>query len=227
MKLISINGLEVEVLRKNNKNMYLRVLPPEGKVRVSAPRRTSEAVVRSFILSKMAWIEGQIQRQRRYTPVANPQYVSGETHYLWGEPYILERRDNTQDRRNLLSRQGERLILELTGPATAEQCAVLLNNWYRRELKNQIPDLMAFYQEKMGVRANSWQIKNMRTKWGTCNITDRRIWLNLQLAKKPPECLEYIIVHELCHLMEKRHSPVFKALLDRYFSAWREAELLL
>jgi predicted metal-dependent hydrolase len=214
-----INDLEVEILRKKNKNMHLYVLPPDGAVRVSAPLKSDDETIRLFVLTKMGWIKSQIEKYKNQIRQSSREYVTGESHYLWGRRYRLKVIEALKTKG--LSIQSNTLIFIVRSQATREQRETIFNKWYRKELKAKIPYLMDLWQERVGVCTSSWQVKKMRTKWGTCNVAEKRIWLNLQLAKKPVECLEYIIVHELCHLIQKNHSSAFTDLMDKHLPGWQ------
>lgn len=202
--------------------MHLYVLPPDGKVRVSAPQNIDDETIRLFVLTKMGWVKSQIRKFTSQPRQSVRQYVTGESHYLWGRRYRLKVIESARTKG--LSIQSDALVLNVHRQSTVEQREALFNEWYRKELKSKIPNLIGLWQERIGVELSSWQVKNMRTKWGTCNVKDRRIWLNLQLAKKPVECLEYIIVHELCHLIQKDHSHAFTELMDRYLPGWQATQ---
>jgi predicted metal-dependent hydrolase len=220
-----VNDITVEILKKNNKNLHLYVLPPDGKVRVSAPYAMKDETIQSFVLTKMGWVKNQIQKFKNQLRQTERQYVTGESHYLWGRRYRLK----------LLPTTGASFVSIVSGDmrlyarkgATAQQKDAVITEWYRERIKAKIPALMDEWQQRIGVIAPHWQVKNMRTRWGTCNAVKKRIWINLQLAKKPVECLEYVIVHELCHLLEKNHGHTFVALMDRHLPGWQATRKLL
>jgi len=214
-----INDLEVEILRKNNKNMHLYVLPPNGAVRVSAPLQSNDETIRLFVLTKMGWIKNQIEKYKNQIRQSGREYVTGESHYLWGRRYRLKVIESSKTKG--LTIQSGTLIFVVGNRTTQKRREAIFNEWYRKALKTKIPSLIDLWHQRIGVCAPSWKVKNMRTKWGTCNVPERRIWLNLQLAKKPVECLEYIIVHELCHFIQKNHSPAFSGLMDKYLPGWQ------
>jgi predicted metal-dependent hydrolase len=201
------------------KNMYIRVLPPDGRVRISAPRRTPDAVLRSFAAARLEWIHKHLHNlQARPRPAAR-QFVSGEIHQVWGRPCRLEVLPASG--RGRVSLAGDSLIIQAPADSGAEKRAGLLNDWYRAELRQAAPALLEKWQQVVGVRAAEWRSRNMRTRWGSCNPRRKRIWLNLQLAAKPPECLEYVIVHELVHLLEIRHNDRFHGFMDKFYPNWR------
>lgn len=217
---ITISGIDIELVRKDIKNIHLGVYPPSGRVRIAAPARMDEASIRLFAISKLSWIrkhQKNFSEQRRETP---REFVSGESHYFLGHRYLLQVIEHTGNNRVHL-RNKKYMDLYVKPGATLEQRGRALREWYRRELKKLVPPLIAKWEEVVGVKVEDWGVKQMRTKWGTCNIEARRIWLNLELAKKPVGCLEYIIAHELVHLHERNHTARFVALMDRFMPNWR------
>ena len=223
---ISVNGIDVQIVRKDIKNLHLAVYPPDGRVRVAVPEHVTDDNIRLAVISKLAWIKRQQQDFKDQPRQSERQYVSGECHYFLGKKYRLEliEREGKPDIKLLKS---GKLKLYVKQGATLETKETLLNEWYRTELKKRIPDLLAKWQPVIGKKANEWGIKKMKTKWGSCNIEKRRIWLNLELAKKPPECLEYILVHELIHLHERHHNERFKERLEKALPNWRTRQKTL
>ena len=222
---ITVAEIPIEVNKKNIKNLHLSVLPPDGKVRVSAPKTFSDESIVMFIKTKLSWIRKQqkvFENQPRQT---EREYVSGETLYLWGKQYFLE--VNYSYKGNSLVLEGNKAILTVRKESTAKQRENYVNEWYRTHLKEEISILLPKWEKATGLYCSSWQTKYMVTKWGTCNTNTKKIWLNLQLAKKPIECLEYVILHELAHLKVKDHGPQFVAILDEYMPFWRERKKLL
>lgn len=218
---IQIANIEVDIVRKAIKNMHLAVYPPTGRVRLAAPSHTDSEVIRLFAISKLGWIKKHIknfQNQDRETP---REYISGESHYLFGQRYLLNVIE--RDGFNKVEYKNNRQINLYVRPgATLEEKAKVLKEWYRKQLKAVVPDMIAKWEAVIGVKADSWGVKQMKTKWGACNIEDKRIWLNLQLAKKPKICLEYIIVHELVHLLERHHNDQFIAYMNQFMPNWRQ-----
>jgi hypothetical protein len=214
-----ISDIEIEVIKKNIKNMHLSVLPPEGRVRISAPMNTKDQAIELFAISKIGWIKKQIAKFENQPRQSEREYVSGESHYLWGRRYRMEVKYTKTA--NNVEVKGNRLILTVRKESTKQQRERVMNEWYRAEIKAKLPELFNEWEDKIGVRANSIRVKNMRTRWGTCNVKDKRVWINLQLAKKPVECLEYVIAHELVHLLEKNHTPVFIEYMDKFMPNWR------
>jgi Predicted metal-dependent hydrolase len=217
---LHIANLDIEVIRKDIKNMHLAVYPPTGRVRIAAPSSTDDEVIRLFAVSKLAWIKRHIKNfkaQARETP---RDFVSGESHYFQGRRYLINVIEH--DGRNKVEIKNHKEInLFAKAGASKEEKAKVLKEWYRKELKAQIPEIIEKWEKVMGVKAQAWGVKHMRTKWGTCNTSEKRIWINLELAKKPKNCLEYIIVHELVHLLERSHNDRFIALMNKFMPKWR------
>lgn len=220
MENLTINDIEVEIQKKNIKNLHLSVLPPKGKVRVSAPDSMNDDAIRIFIITKIGWIKKQQEKYKNQLRQCEREYVSGESVYLWGKRYRLDVVYSNVC--NNVKIKGNKLIFQVREASTTEQRENVLNDWYRKNIKEEIPQLLEKWQKTIGVTASDWGVKNMKTRWGTCNIGDKRIWLNLQLVKKPFECLEYVIVHELVHLLEKNHNKIFISYMDEFLPNWRK-----
>lgn len=216
---MEISGVKIEVIKKKIKNIHLSVLPPLGRVRISAPIGTNDETIKLFAIKKIGWIKKQIQKYKNQPRQSEREYVSGESHYLWGRRYRLELKYTKKA--NKVETKGSKLVLTVREASTQEQREKIMNEWYRAELKAKLPALIEKWEKIIGVKINDFGVKNMRTKWGTCNVKDKRIWINLQLAKKPVACLEYIVVHELVHLLEKNHTPVFIEYMDKFLPGWR------
>lgn len=219
MIVMEISGIKIEVIKKKIKNMHLSVLPPLGRVRISAPIGTNDETIKLFAIQKIGWIKKQIQKFESQPRQSEREYVSGESHYLWGRRYRLELKYTKKA--NKVETKGNKLVLTVREASTQEQREKIMNEWYRAELKAKLPALIEKWEKIIGVKTNDFGVKNMRTRWGTCNVKDKRIWINLQLAKKPVACLEYIVVHELVHLLEKNHTPVFIEYMDKFLPGWR------
>ncbi|MEL7195968.1 MAG: SprT family zinc-dependent metalloprotease [Bacteroidota bacterium] len=216
---LTIANIHIDVNRKNIKNIHLSVNPPDGGVRISAPVHTDPEVIRLFAISKLAWIKKHIkgfQEQQRETPRT---LVNGESHYFQGNRYLLEVVETQGTHRVEIS--GKKLKLFVRPSTSMENRARVLREWYRQYLKQEIPPIIEKWTPIMEVDVKDWGIKLMRTKWGACNVDVGRIWLNLHLAKKPPICLEYIIVHEMVHLLERHHNNHFIALMNHFMPHWR------
>lgn len=222
---MEISGIKIEVQKKNIKNLHLVVAPPEGKVRVSAPMHLSDESVAMFVRTKLGWIKKQQEKFKKQPRQTEREYVSGETLYVWGQQYFL--RVDYSYKGNSLVLEGNEAILTVRKESTASQREAFVNEWYRALLKEKIETYLPKWEKITGLHCDSWQTKYMTTRWGTCNTNTGKIWLNLQLAKKPIECLEYVILHELTHLKVRNHSKEFVALMDQYMPYWREIKKLL
>ncbi len=214
-----VSGIEIEIVKKDIKNMHLNVLPPAGRVRISAPYGTSDDAINLFAVKKISWIKKQVVKYQNQARQTEREYVTGESHYLWGRRYRLEIRHS--NKANNIELKGNKLILTVREKSNMQQRENVINEWYRAELKTKLPALVEKWEEIIGVKANAVGVKNMLTRWGTCNAEAKKILINLQLAKKPLECLEYIIVHELLHLLEKTHTASFVEYMDTYLPNWR------
>ena len=214
---LSVSDIDVEVTRKDIKNMYLRICPPDGRVVVSAPRRMSDADIKSFIVSKLPWI-----REKRAGILAKQQAQASDGHetlLLWGKRYPLSVREG---KRFSLEIEGDEARLTVKAGSSEAEREAYLREWYRAELCREASRLVPIWEARTGLACSEWRTKDMKTRWGTCNTRDKRIWLNVRLAKHPTRCLEYVIVHELSHLVEPSHGPAFKALMDGFMPEWRD-----
>ena len=217
---MNIDGLEIEVERKPIKNMHLSVYPPDGRVHLSVPDYLTDGDARSYVISKWDWIRKQqadIAAQARQTP---REYVSGESHYFFGCRYILTV-EYTVSGANSIEIHGNSMTMRVRQGAGTERKAELMNEWYRAHLKEYISVLMKKWTDKLGEADVSWQIKNMKTLWGSCGAKRRALLFNLELARVPKECIEYVVVHELTHLKVQNHSKLFETLLTQRLPAWR------
>lgn len=217
--IIQVNGVEVTVHRKAVKNLNMRVYPSSGKVNISAPYDFPLKEVENFILSKHQWIQKHLTSYRKTTRTT-PAIVNGEKIPLWGKAYelqILER--NIPPCFSVID--GSLLKMQVRPGTDSAKKAALLKEWYRTEMKREIPLLIKKWEPRMKVKVKEFGVKKMKTRWGTCNIREQRIWLNLELAKKSPQCLEYVVVHEMVHLLERLHSKRFYAFMDHFLPEWR------
>lgn len=224
---LDVGGLSVELVRKRIKNINLSVRGQEGRVRVSAPLRTSEREIRRFVESRLDWIRQHQTRLAALPEAQTLQYKNGELHVFLGRSYRLQ--VDEQSPRAAAARLNGDDVLQLQVPrrASAAQRQALLEAWYREQLCLLIPPLIARYEPIMGVRVAEWRIRKMKTRWGTCNIKARRIWINLELAKLPPDCLEHIVVHEMVHLLERGHNTRFYGFMDQFLPDWRQGRDVL
>jgi predicted metal-dependent hydrolase len=217
---IRVGGINVEVIRKNIKNLHVGVYPPEGRVRVAAPLLVGDEAVRLAVISKLAWIKKQRANFQEQPRQSKREYVPRESHYFFGRRYLLNIMEH-EGRAKVEIRRSRQLDLFVPTGADATQREKVLIEWYRKELKARIPHLIEKWQAVIGVQIADWGVKRMKTKWGSCNIEARRIWVNLELAKKPIQCLEYIVVHEMVHLLERHHNERFAELMDAFMPSWR------
>ena len=220
MHRISVGDMHVDVVRKDIKNLHLGVYPPEGRVRVAAPLRVDDEAVRLAVIEKLPWIRRQQARFLAQERQSQREYAYRETHYFLGRRYLLNVIEH--DGRPRVEVDGkERIDLYVPAGSDAQEREEIMLRWYRKELKALVPPLIDKWQEVIGVRVDDWRIKKMKTRWGSCTTEARRIWLNLELAKKPIPCIEYIIVHELVHLLERNHTDRFRDLMDQFMPQWR------
>lgn len=219
-QVIVISGITVQVIRKEIKNLHLGVYPPEGRVRVAAPAGLSDDAIRLAVISRLGWIQKQQAKFAGQERQSAREYVSGESHYYLGDRYLLNVVYHDGPPAVILRNKTTLDLVVRAGSDTARRERVLLA-WYRAQLKEMIPPLVAKWEAIMGVQVAAWGVKEMKTLWGACNPDARRIWLNLELAKKPAGCVEYIVVHEMAHLLERRHDARFVALMDAFLPQWR------
>jgi hypothetical protein len=217
---ITIHGLPVEVVRKAIKNLHLGVYPPHGRVRVAAPLAISDDAVRLAVVGRLGWIKRQQAKFLSQSRQSQREMVRGESHFFLGRRYRLCVIEHEGAGRVML-RNASTMDIYVRPETSAPQREKILLRWYREQLKALIPPLLEKWQPALGVQLAKWGIKRMKTKWGTCNAEARRIWLNLELAKRPVQCLEYIVVHELAHLLERHHNDRFTGLLDQCLPRWR------
>lgn len=222
---MEVEELEIEVVRKNIKHLYIRVYPPEGKVRVVCPQKLAEATIAQFVKTKTHWIEKQRAKFLVQPPKPALEYVTGENHYFKGDRYCLNVIYHRAAPKVVVEENNLKLYVQ--HGSISEQREQALTKWYRQQLKAELPSLIAKWEQNIGVRINDWGVKKMKTRWGTCNTQARRIWLNLELIKYPTTCLEYVVVHELVHLLERKHNARFKSFMSQFMPLWRfyEAEL--
>jgi predicted metal-dependent hydrolase len=221
-----VRGIKVEVVRKDIKNLHLGVYPPMGRVRVAVPLVISDEAVRLAVIDKLGWIKRQKTKFVLQPRQSQREMVNGESHYFLGKRYRLRVHEIDAPAR-MAVRCIASLDLFVRPGTTAAQRDAVLQRWYRERLKGLMPALLDKWQPILGVQVAHWGIKKMKTKWGSCNTSAKRIWLNLELAKKPAVCLEYIVVHELVHLLERRHSEKFAVLMDSVLPNWRSTRDLL
>ena len=218
-RTINLGDIPVEVVKKDIKNVHLSVHPPSGRVRISAPLRMNLDTIRVFAISKLGWIKQQqkkLREQERETP---REYLERESHYVWGKRYLLKVvESNSAPSVELKHRK---MLLRIRPGATEEKKQAIVEDWYRGQVKQTLPSLIAKWQPLIGVKVRRFFAQKMKTKWGSCRHDSGSIRLNTDLAKKPPQCLEYIVVHEMLHLLEPTHNNRFTALMDQFMPQWR------
>ena len=222
---IKLGDIPVDVVLKDIKNVHLSVHPPSGRVRIAAPEHMNLDTIRVFAVSKLAWIKKQQKKLREQERETFREYLDRESHYVWGKRYLL--RIVEVDAAPAVELKAGSMILRVRPGTSADAKGAIVSKWYREQLKTAIPDLLAKWEPILVVNAQRVFVQKMKTKWGTCNPDGRSIRLNTDLAKKPPPYLEYILVHELTHLLERTHNDRFTALMDQFMPQWRQYRELL
>lgn len=217
--VLDLGELQAEVTRKAIKHVHLSVLPPSGKVRVAAPGAMPLDTIRLFVVSKLGWIRSQQRKLRAQDRETPREFLNKESHYLWGKRYLLEVRH--ADAAPRVSLSPRKLYVHVRPGADQARCAAVLDAWYRQQMRDAVPALLAKWEPLLGVKANRVFVQRMKTKWGSCTPDSGHIRLNTDLAKKPSECLEYIMVHELVHLLEPTHNDRFVAFMNRHLPHWQ------
>ena len=223
--VLDLGELHAEVTRKAIKHVHLSVLPPVGKVRVAAPLSMPLDTIRLFVISKLSWIRSQqrkLQAQERETP---REYLNKESHYLWGKRYLLE--VIHADAAPTVRLTPRKLIMQVRPGSDQARCSEVLDGWYRKQVREAVPALLAKWEPQLNVNVNRVFVQRMKTKWGSCTPESGYIRINTDLAKKPAECLEYIVVHELIHLLEPTHNERFIALMALYMPHWQQLRMQL
>ena len=215
---IHLGDIAVDVIKKDIKNLHLSVHPPTGRVRISAPMRMDLATIRVFAISKLGWIRSHQRRQRAQEREPAREYLNRESHFVWGRRYLLKVIE--ADAAPLIDLRHTAMVLSVRPGADADKRESVLEAWYREQLKSAVPTVVAKWQPLIGVRVRRIFVQRMKTKWGSCSPAAGSIRLNTELAKKPPECLEYIVVHEMAHLLEPTHNTRFLTLMDRFMPKW-------
>lgn len=225
MRQFKLGDIVVDVVQKDIKNLHLSVHPPAGKVRISAPMRMDLNTIRVFAITKLAWIKSQqkkLREQERETP---REYLDRESHYVWGKRYLLKLVE--KDAAPTVELKHNKMILQLRPAASHEKRQEVLDAWYREQLKEVAPALIAKWEKAVGVKVGKFFVQKMKTKWGSCSPASKNIRINTDLAKKPLQCLEYIVAHELTHLLERHHNDHFIALMDAHMPQWRQYRAML
>lgn len=216
---IELDGISIDVIRTRVKNVNVRVYPLEGRVRVSAPIHVSLKSLTQKLRGRIPWVRKKLAAKDVHQPTAK-NYTTGEEHFVAGTPFRLKIHEN-HDEIAIHVKEDNSLHMHVPPDTEASMREKILAEWYRLHLKERIPAFIEKWEKKIGVKVSEWRVKKMKTRWGTCNINAKRIWLNLELAKVPDDCLEYIIVHEMVHLLERKHTPRFTAYMDNFFPGWR------
>lgn len=226
MEQITVNNIKIDVVRKDIKNIHLAVYPPTGRVRIAAPLKVNEDTIRLFAISKISWIRRNQRKFEGQERIPPREYKQRESHYFQGRRYLLNIIESDKAQKVVL-RNKKFIELHIKPGTPAVKRHKILTEWYRMELKRQIPPIIDKWEKILKVKVNEWQVKQMKTKWGSCNIEKNRIWLNLELAKKPEHCLEYIVVHEMVHLLERHHKDRFEYYMDTYLPSWKQLKVEL
>ncbi len=216
---IDIRGISVEVIRKEIKNFHVSVHPPNGRVRVSAPLYFDDDTIRIAVISRLGWIRRKQEVFTKQDRQSQREFVTGESHYFAGRRYRLDVVEQDCPAKVWLP-NNTKIILSVRPGSDRDTREAVLYRWYRQNLRAQLPPLLEKWEVKLGVSVNEVRIKKMKTLWGSCNIEAKRIWLNLELAKKPESCVVYILVHEMVHLLERAHNDRFRALMDKFLPQW-------
>ena len=217
---ISVRGIPVTVVRKKIKNLHLSVYPPDGRVRISAPLRLDDEAIRLAVVSRLAWIRRKRAEFERQDRQSRREFVSGESHYFEGRRYRLHVVASRAPV-GIGLRDNSWLEMRVRPGTNRDGREAVLYRWYRAQLRERVPEMVAKWESRIGVTVADWRIRRMKTRWGTCNQQAGRIWLNSELAKKPVACLEYVVVHEMVHLIERKHNDRFWSILDRVMPRWR------
>jgi predicted metal-dependent hydrolase len=226
MEQISISNFKIDVVRKNIKNIHLAVYPPTGRVRIAAPLKVNDDAIRLFAISKLSWIKRYQRKFEGQERIGPREYKNRESHYFQGKRYLLNIIEADEPPRVIIKNKTY-IDLYLRPGTLVEKRHGIITEWYRVELKKQIPAMIEKWEKVLNIEVNEWKLKQMKTKWGSCNIEKKRIWINLELAKKPDCCLEYIIVHEMVHLMERLHNERFLYYMDKYLPNWKQLKTQL
>lgn len=220
MEHIIISNIKIDIVRKEIKNIHLAVYPPSGRVRIAAPLKLNEDAIRLFAISKLGWIKRNQRNFEGQERIAPREYKQRESHYFKGRRYLLTIVENEAKPKVVLKNK-KFIELHIRPDTLTIKRHEILNEWYRDQLKKQIPVIIDKWENILNVKVEDWQVKQMKTKWGSCNIEKKRIWINLELAKKPEHCLEYIIVHEMIHLLERYHNEKFLYYINKFMPNWK------
>jgi predicted metal-dependent hydrolase len=218
---ITVSGLRVEIVRKNIKNLHLGVYPPSGRVRVAVPLRVTNEAARLAVVGKLGWIKRQQAGFEKQVRESAREMVTGESHYFFGRRYRLHVIASEHAKPTVIVRNKSIIELSVRPGSDVETRRRVLADWYRTELKAILVPYLEKWQKRLGVQATTYGIKKMKTKWGTCNVDARRVWINLELAKKSAECIEYVVAHELVHFLARHHDDNFVVIMNKHMPRWR------
>ncbi|MDX9960867.1 MAG: SprT family zinc-dependent metalloprotease [Aliarcobacter sp.] len=216
---IVVSGLEIIIERKDIKNLHIGVYPPNGKIRVATPLKLNDEAVRLAVISRLSWIKKQQQSFLKQPRQSKREMITGESHYFFGKRYLLDVK--YQNAKYEIIKKHSKLQLFVKENTTVENRLKVLEKYYRDNLTIELDKLINKWQNTIEIKIDSWKIQKMKTQWGSCNIEDKRLIFNLELAKVPIDCIEYIVVHEMLHLLERHHNYNFKVLMDKYLSDWQ------
>ena len=215
-------GLEVELVRKDIKNLHLAVYPPDGRIRLAAPIETDISTLEVYLASKIPWIRKQQRAIERQPRQSNRLFEERESHFYQGRRYLLRIAEQAQGKKPEVRIFRKKFLeLRVQEPDSFEMKRNVVESFYRAELRNTLDELIPIWEARMGVKTAKWRIMSMKTKWGSCNPDTGNLLFNLELAKQPIECVEYVVAHELAHLLERTHNGVFQALLNQHLPNWR------
>ena len=217
---IEVRGTAVDVVHKDIKNLHIGVYPPNGRVRVAAPLSLDDDAVRMAVVSRLGWIRRHQSKFEKQNRQSQREFVTGESHYFEGRRYRLDVTE-CDGPPSVCLLNNTTMGIRVRPGANRNTREAVLDRWYRHHLRDRLPGLIAKWEPELGVRVNEARIRKMKTRWGTCNPDARRIWLNLELAKKPASCLDFVVLHEMVHLIERRHNDRFRSLMDRFMPTWR------
>lgn len=217
---LTVNGLKVDVERKSIKNLHLSVYPPDGRVHLSAPVSCSDERIKMYVLEKWVWISEKRTAVKQFSRQNTREYVSGEAHYFAGNLFRL-RIDEDVNAKQGIRIEGDYLVLNVTPQSTTSRRAAVMSTWYKERLIPMLGEYISKWEDILSVKLATFEVRSMSAKWATCSKANQKAIFNVELAKKPPVCVEYVVAHELAHLIERTHNACFRAILDRYFPDWR------
>ena len=217
---IEVQGTTVEVVRKDIKNLHVGVYPPGGRIRVAAPLHLDDDALRMAVISRLAWIRRKQSEFEQQDRQSKREFVSGESHYFEGRRYRLDVIED-DGRPSVRLINNRKMALRVRRGADRDSREAVLHEWYRGQLRDRLPAVIEKWEPRVGIRVAEVRIKRMKTRWGTCNSEAGRIWLNLELIKKATSCLEFILVHEMVHVIERSHNEQFRSLMETLMPQWR------